>query len=166
MHNRVNIIVEIMILLIMQCFEGTKEKIKKMFDQIELSISSYDTAWVAMVPSPTSPHNPCFPGCVNWLLDNQLSDGSWGPSHCDPLLTKDTLSSTLACILALRQWGVGEEQMTKGIFISSICHFSPTMYMGSIFFLLQASSLLSHILLQFLMRINTHLLDLISYFLV
>ncbi|XWS27629.1 hypothetical protein CRYUN_Cryun26dG0134000 [Craigia yunnanensis] len=123
MHNRVNIIVEIMILLIMQCFEGTKERIKKMFDQIELSVSYYDTAWVAMVPSPTSPHNPYFPGCVNWLLDNQLSDGSWGPSHRDPLLTKDTISSTLACILALRRWGVGEEQMKKGLqFIES--HFA------------------------------------------
>ncbi|XWS16727.1 hypothetical protein CRYUN_Cryun33cG0002600 [Craigia yunnanensis] len=123
MYNRVNIIVEMMILLIMQCFEATKERIKKLFDQIHLSVSSYDTAWVAMVPSLTSSHNPCFPGCLNWLLDNQLSDGSWGPSHRDPLLTKDALSSTLACILALRRWGVGEEQMTEGLqFIES--HFA------------------------------------------
>ncbi|XP_022734361.1 ent-kaur-16-ene synthase, chloroplastic [Durio zibethinus] len=105
------------------CFEGTKEKIKKMFDEIELSVSSYDTAWVAMVPSPSSPQNPCFPGCLKWLLDNQLSDGSWGPSRRDPLLTKDILSSTLACVLALRRWDVGEEQMTKGLqFIES--HFA------------------------------------------
>lgn len=105
------------------CFEGTKERIKKIFDQIELSVSSYDTAWVAMVPSPTSPQNPCFPACLNWLLDNQLSDGSWGPPNHHPLLTKDTLSSTLACILALRRWGVGEQQMTKGLrFIES--HFA------------------------------------------
>ncbi|XVF77771.1 hypothetical protein PTKIN_Ptkin14bG0073500 [Pterospermum kingtungense] len=105
------------------CFEGTKERVKKMFDQIELSVSSYDTAWVAMVPSPTSPKNPCFPACLNWLLDNQLSDGSWGPFHHHPLLIKDTLSSTLACVLALRRWGVGEEQMTKGLrFIES--HFA------------------------------------------
>ncbi|GAB2225239.1 hypothetical protein Droror1_Dr00006030 [Drosera rotundifolia] len=30
-----------------------------------------------------------------------------------PLLIKDTLSSTLACILVLRRWQVGEDQMTK-----------------------------------------------------
>ncbi|KAK8705802.1 hypothetical protein V6N13_049393 [Hibiscus sabdariffa] len=105
----------------MQCFKDTKERIKKMFGQIELSVSSRDTAWVAMVPSPTSPHNPCFPACLNWLLDNQLPDGSWGPCRRPhPMLTKDTLSSTLACVLALRRWGIGEEQMTKGLlFIES-----------------------------------------------
>ncbi|OMP00169.1 hypothetical protein CCACVL1_03450 [Corchorus capsularis] len=94
-----------------------------MFDRIELSVSSYDTAWVAMVPSPNSPQNPCFPGSLQWLLDNQLSDGSWGPPNRDPLLTKDSISSTLACVLALRRWGVGEEQMSNGLqFIRS--HFA------------------------------------------
>lgn len=159
----------------MQNFEGTKERIKKMFDHIELSVSSYDTAWVAMVPSPNSPGNPCFPGCLQWLLENQLSDGSWGPPHRYPLLTKDSLSSTLACVLALRRWGVGIEQMTKGIFFGSFFFFFHQFYLSffsnsvhgiKCFFLLQASSLSSHILVQFLMRTNIHLLDLISYFLV
>ncbi|KAB2044639.1 hypothetical protein ES319_D01G104900v1 [Gossypium barbadense] len=104
------------------CFKDSKQRIKKMFNQIELSVSSYDTAWVAMVPSPTSHCNPCFPACLNWLLDNQLPNGSWGPCRPHPLLIKDTLSSTLACVLALRRWGVGEEHMTKGLrFIES--HF-------------------------------------------
>ncbi|KAE8731459.1 Detected protein of unknown function [Hibiscus syriacus] len=105
------------------CFEDTKYRIRKMFGRIELSVSSYDTAWVAMVPSPISPHNPCFPACLNWLLDNQLPDGSWGACPFPhPMLAKDTLSSTLAGILALRRWRVGEEQMTKGLrFIES--HF-------------------------------------------
>ncbi|MBA0823191.1 hypothetical protein Goarm_019938 [Gossypium armourianum] len=104
------------------CFKDSKQRIKKMFNQIELSVSSYDTAWVAMVPSPTSHRNPCFPACLNWLLDNQLPNGSWGPYRPHPLLIKDTLSSTLACVLALRRWGVGEEHMTKGLrFIES--HF-------------------------------------------
>lgn len=104
----------------MQSFEGTKERIKKMFDRIELSVSSYDTAWVAMVPSSESPHAPCFPECVDWVLNNQLHDGSWGFPQRHPLLIKDGLSSTLACVLALKRWGVGEEQMNKGIhFIES-----------------------------------------------
>lgn len=67
-----------------------------------------------MVPSPHHSGSPCFPGCVNWILDNQLYNGSWGLSeHSDPLL-KDALSSTLACILALKKWGVGEQQINKG----------------------------------------------------
>lgn len=96
--------------------EGTKQRIKTMFDKVELSVSSYDTAWVAMVPCPNTPQAPFFPQCVNWLLDNQLHDGSWGLPNRDPFLVKDALLSTLACILPLKQWGVGEEQMNKGLF--------------------------------------------------
>ncbi|KAJ7982090.1 Ent-kaurene synthase [Quillaja saponaria] len=94
-------------------FEATKERIKRMFDKVELSVSSYDTAWVAMIPSPISPSSPFFPQCVNWLLDNQHFDGSWGLTQGQPLLMKDSLLSTLACILALKQWGVGEKQMNR-----------------------------------------------------
>ncbi|KAL5568757.1 hypothetical protein UlMin_025332 [Ulmus minor] len=92
-----------------------KEKIKKLFKKVELSVSSYDTAWVAMVPSPNSQQDPFFPQCVNWLLENQLHDGSWSLPHRDPLLVKDALLSTLASVLALRQWSVGEEQISKGL---------------------------------------------------
>ncbi|KAK2654429.1 hypothetical protein Ddye_014285 [Dipteronia dyeriana] len=102
------------------CFESSKERIKKLFDKIELSGSSYDTAWVAMVPSPDSPLDPCFPECINWLMDNQLHDGSWGLSDRPSWLVKDALSSTLATVLALKRWSIGEEQMNKGIqFIES-----------------------------------------------
>ncbi|KAK9074296.1 hypothetical protein SSX86_006893 [Deinandra increscens subsp. villosa] len=100
----------------------SKERIRKLFNNVELSVSSYDTAWVAMVPSPSSPKSPCFPECLNWLMDNQLDDGSWGllhQNHPFPLL-KDTLSSTLASIVALRKWNVGERQIKKGLcFIES-----------------------------------------------
>ncbi|KEH38225.1 Ent-kaurene synthase [Medicago truncatula] len=102
------------------CFEDTNERIKNMFNKVELSISSYDTAFVAMIPSSTSPHAPFFPQCLNWLLDNQLVDGSWGLPDHHPLLINDALLSTLACILALKQWGIGEDKMNKGLkFIES-----------------------------------------------
>ncbi|CAA0818037.1 Ent-kaur-16-ene synthase- chloroplastic [Striga hermonthica] len=94
--------------------EDAKERISKLIQKAELSISTYDTAWVAMVPSPNSFQEPCFPGCLEWLLENQCPDGSWARSHHHPLLKKDVLSSTLACLLALRRWGVGEEQIKKG----------------------------------------------------
>ncbi|GAB4852982.1 hypothetical protein Ancab_017171 [Ancistrocladus abbreviatus] len=96
-------------------FEHAKEAIQNMFNKVELSVSAYDTAWVAMVPSANSPDTPCFPGSINWILENQVSDGSWGLPNRHPLLMKDALSSTLACVLALKRWNVGEEQMTKGL---------------------------------------------------
>ncbi|XP_044468247.1 ent-kaurene synthase, chloroplastic isoform X3 [Mangifera indica] len=99
---------------------GTKERIKKIFYNTDLSVSSYDTAWVAMVPSPDTLQSPCFPQCINWLLDNQLQDGSWGLPQRPSWLVKDALSCTLASVLALKRWGIGEEQMSKGIkFIES-----------------------------------------------
>ncbi|CAJ1958205.1 unnamed protein product [Sphenostylis stenocarpa] len=102
------------------CRVDLKERIRKMFNKVELSVSSYDTAWVAMIPSPASPHTPLFPECLNWLLGNQLLDGSWGLPDRHPLLMNDALLSTLACILALKQWGVGEDQINRGLqFIES-----------------------------------------------
>ena len=78
--------------------------------------SAYDTAWVAMVPAPAgsgSPPAPRYPGCVDWILRNQRrDDGSWGPG--DPSLRKDALSSTLACVLALRKWGAGGDTVERG----------------------------------------------------
>ncbi|XP_042477570.1 ent-kaurene synthase TSP4, chloroplastic [Macadamia integrifolia] len=97
------------------CFQGPKERIKELFSKVELSVSSYDTAWVAMVPSPSSPQYPYFPKCVTWLLENQLPDGSWGLPHSKSMLIKDALSSTLACVLALKRWNAGEEHVKKGI---------------------------------------------------
>ncbi|KAK1397770.1 Ent-kaur-16-ene synthase protein [Heracleum sosnowskyi] len=94
--------------------ERRKERIRSLFNKVELSVSTYDTAWVAMVPSPHHSQAPCFSRCVDWILDNQLSDGSWGLPQQSIRLIKDDLSSTLACILALKRWGVGEEQINRG----------------------------------------------------
>ncbi|WOL15867.1 hypothetical protein Cni_G24648 [Canna indica] len=94
---------------------GSIERIKEQFQKIQLSPSSYDTAWVAMVPSPVSSKNPCFPDCVDWILENQHSDGSWGLHHSHPSLIKDGLSSTLACILALQRWKAGQKHVKKGL---------------------------------------------------
>ncbi|MFS8027333.1 putative ent-kaurene synthase [Helianthus anomalus] len=106
----------------MQAIDTTKERIRKLFNNVDISVSSYDTAWVAMVPSPSSSKSPCFPECLNWLVKNQLDDGSWGLVNHNGThqLLKDSLSSTLACIVALKQWNVGEDQINKGLrFIES-----------------------------------------------
>lgn len=98
-------------------------KISKMFDTAELSVSSYDTAWVAMVPSPSAGpelNHPTFPQCLNWILENQHPDGSLGlprPRTHHPLLVKDSLSSTLACLLALHKWKLGDLLVKRGVYI-------------------------------------------------
>ncbi|KAM7465911.1 hypothetical protein LguiB_013473 [Lonicera macranthoides] len=103
---------------------GSIERIRERFKKLELSVSSYDTAWVAMVPSnsglPIQQRQPCFPGCLEWVMENQKADGSWGlnPSHSS--LVKESISSTLACVLALQKWKVGEQLVQRGLdFIGS-----------------------------------------------
>ncbi|KAM3369712.1 hypothetical protein ACQJBY_017534 [Aegilops geniculata] len=97
-----------------------KARIKKQLLEPKLSPSSYDTAWVAMVPLPGSSQEvPCFPQCIEWILQNQQINGSWGLAHMDSSVNKATLSSTLACVLALQRWNVGREHIRRGIhFIS------------------------------------------------
>ena len=95
-------------------FEDARDRIRESFGKLELSPSSYDTAWVAMVPSRHSLNEPCFPQCLDWIIENQREDGSWGLNPTHPLLLKDSLSSTLACLLALTKWRVGDEQIKRG----------------------------------------------------
>ncbi|KAJ9169194.1 hypothetical protein P3X46_020654 [Hevea brasiliensis] len=100
--------------------DGSIAKIKDMLHKVELSASPYDTAWVAMVPAGDSSNQSRFPECLNWILENQNPDGSWAFHPSDPLLVKDSLSSTLACILALQKWNVGQRLVNRGLdFIGS-----------------------------------------------
>ncbi|KAM7497483.1 hypothetical protein LguiA_021897 [Lonicera macranthoides] len=46
-------------------------------------------------------------------MENQKADGSWGLNSSHPSLVKDSLSSTLACVLALQKWNVGEHLVRK-----------------------------------------------------
>ncbi|XP_071706508.1 ent-kaurene synthase 2, chloroplastic-like [Rutidosis leptorrhynchoides] len=120
--------------------EMRTDRIRNLLRNVEISVSSYDTAWVAMVPSPDSPKSPCFPECLDWLIENQLDDGSWGLLHKDHRLVKDKLSSTLACVIALKQWNVGEDQISEGLqyiksnFASAIDKDQPSPYGFEIIF--------------------------------
>lgn len=95
----------------------TKERearIRKQLQGVKLPPSSYDTAWVAMVPLRGSPQAPRFPQCVEWILENQQDNGSWGIYQFDSSVNKGILLSTLACVLALKRWNVGREDIRSG----------------------------------------------------
>lgn len=57
---------------------------------------TYDTAWVARVKS--SDGKAVFPQAVEWLINTQKTDGSWG---CEIVYYHDRILSTLAALLAL-----------------------------------------------------------------
>ncbi|KAJ4873306.1 hypothetical protein Rs2_45024 [Raphanus sativus] len=75
----------------------------------EITISAYDTAWVALIDA--GDKTPAFPSAVKWIADNQLPDGSWGDAHL--FNYHDRLINTLACIVALRSWNLCPHQCNK-----------------------------------------------------
>ncbi|KAK9723920.1 hypothetical protein RND81_05G034200 [Saponaria officinalis] len=81
--------------------ERIRGMLKSMEDG-EISISAYDTAWVAMVKDVNG--GPQFPASLKWIVDNQHSDGSWGDYSI--FSAHDRLISTLACLIALKSWDV------------------------------------------------------------
>ncbi|XP_051135259.1 cis-abienol synthase, chloroplastic-like [Andrographis paniculata] len=58
---------------------------------------------------------PRFQQCLQWVVENQNGDGSWGLNPGHPSLFKDSLSCTLACILALRTWNLGHRLLQRGL---------------------------------------------------
>ncbi|KAL9228083.1 hypothetical protein vseg_003699 [Gypsophila vaccaria] len=79
--------------------ERIRGMLKSMEDG-EISISAYDTAWVALVKDANG--GPQFPASLKWIVDNQHSDGSWGDTVI--FNAHDRLISTLACVIALKSW--------------------------------------------------------------
>ncbi|KAK3193776.1 hypothetical protein Dsin_025086 [Dipteronia sinensis] len=79
----------------------------------EISISAYDTAWVALVEDINGSGAPQFPSSLEWIANNQLSDGSWG----DEIIfsVHDRLINTLACVVALKSWNIHQEKYEKGL---------------------------------------------------
>lgn len=69
-----------------------------------LSPSAYDTAWMARVRN--ADDSPRYPELLDWLLENQHDDGSWGgkiPYRHDRLL------STYAAMIALADYDIDKQ---------------------------------------------------------
>ncbi|XP_052623499.1 ent-copalyl diphosphate synthase 1 [Lactuca sativa] len=96
--------------------KGFVERIKVMLgsmDEGEITVSAYDTAWVALVQDIDGNGRPEFPSSLEWIVKNQLSDGSWG----DHLIfsAHDRIINTLACVIALTSWNVHPGKCQKGL---------------------------------------------------
>ncbi|XP_023511554.1 ent-copalyl diphosphate synthase, chloroplastic isoform X2 [Cucurbita pepo subsp. pepo] len=103
--------------LISKEIEERVNRIKSMLssmDDGDISISAYDTAWVALIPRVLDGvKTPLFPSSLEWIAQNQLPDGSWGDSGI--FSAHDRILSTLACVLALNSWKVHPDKSEKGM---------------------------------------------------
>ncbi|KAL9142870.1 hypothetical protein ABFS82_14G199600 [Erythranthe guttata] len=97
---------------IRELVESTRSMLQNMEDG-EISISPYDTAWVALVEDIGGSGQPQFPASLDWISNNQLDDGSWGDSKT--FLAHDRIINTLACVVALTSWKMHQEKCNRGI---------------------------------------------------
>ncbi|XP_024017389.1 ent-copalyl diphosphate synthase, chloroplastic [Morus notabilis] len=97
--------------------EERVESIKSMLGSMndgEISISAYDTAWVALVEDVHYGSGfPQFPSSLRWIANNQLPDGSWGDREI--FSAHDRLLNTLACVIALKSWNIHPDKCEKGM---------------------------------------------------
>nr|A0A2K9RG07.1 RecName: Full=Kolavenyl diphosphate synthase TPS5, chloroplastic; AltName: Full=Terpene synthase 5; Short=VacTPS5; Flags: Precursor [Vitex agnus-castus]AUT77124.1 kolavenyl diphosphate synthase [Vitex agnus-castus] len=106
--------------------ETTRELVERIrwmlqnMDDGELSVSPYDTAWVALVEDIGGSGRPQFPTSLEWISNNQYPDGSWGDRK---FLFYDRILNTLACVVALKTWNMHPDKCEKGLkFIKENIH--------------------------------------------
>ena len=77
--------------------------------ETSMNVSAYDTALVALVKNLDGGGGPQFPSCIDWIVQNQLPDGSWG----DPafFMVQDRMISTLACVVAVKSWNIDSDNL-------------------------------------------------------
>ncbi|KAJ8559313.1 hypothetical protein K7X08_003371 [Anisodus acutangulus] len=91
---------------------AVRSMLKSMEDG-EISISAYDTAWVALVKDLNGSENPQFPPSLEWIANNQLPDGSWGDSSI--FMVYDRVINTLSCVIALKSWNLHPDKTLLGM---------------------------------------------------
>ncbi|XP_068649228.1 ent-copalyl diphosphate synthase 1-like [Aristolochia californica] len=92
------------------------ELVKNMLNSMgdgEITVSAYDTAWVALVEDVNGSGAPQFPSSLEWIVENQLSDGSWGDQRI--FIAHDRIINTLACVIALKSWNLFPQGCEKGM---------------------------------------------------
>jgi halimadienyl-diphosphate synthase len=71
-------------------------------DRPGIAGTAYDTAWLASVPAERRKNSAYFPSALQWLVDHQHGDGSWGGSL---RYEHDRLLCTLAALPPLATFG-------------------------------------------------------------
>lgn len=79
-----------------------------------ISVAPYDTSIVALIKDLEGHDAPEFPSCLEWIAENQKSDGSWGD---DFFCIYDRVVNTLACVVALKSWNLHADKIEKGMYI-------------------------------------------------
>src|ERR687885_17289 len=64
--------------------------------------TAYDTAWLASVAARDDPRRPLFPAALQWLVEHQRPDGSWGGAI---RYEHDRVLCTLAALAPLASFG-------------------------------------------------------------
>ncbi|XP_011081991.1 copal-8-ol diphosphate hydratase, chloroplastic-like isoform X2 [Sesamum indicum] len=96
--------------------EESIDYVKQMLGSMDdgrISVSAYDTAWIALIRDLQGRDIPQFPSSLDWISNNQLSDGSWGDEQF--FLAYDRLLNTLACVVALTTWKIHADMIQKGL---------------------------------------------------
>ena len=95
--------------------ERIRMKLESEEGEESISFSAYDIAMVALVEDVNGSGAPQFPESLQWIIDNQLPDGSWGDA-CK-FLSYDRLLCTLASVIALTRYNVHPDKAHKGRFL-------------------------------------------------
>ncbi|MCD9558859.1 Gly-Xaa carboxypeptidase [Datura stramonium] len=98
--------------IIKEHIDAVRSMLRSMEDG-EITISAYDTAWVALVKDVKGSETPQFPSSLEWIANNQLPDGSWGDSS--NFLVYDRVINTLACLVALKSWNLHPDKILLGM---------------------------------------------------
>lgn len=93
------------------------KEVKKVLNNLGeggISSSVYDTAWVARIADNKNPDKPMFPRALDWVINNQYPDGSWGGRI---EYYHDRIICTLSAIIVLNQYnknGKYRKQIERG----------------------------------------------------
>nr|UNZ93487.1 kolavenyl diphosphate synthase [Salvia splendens] len=92
--------------------ERIRSMLQDMDNDGQISVSPYDTAWVALVEDIDGSGGPQFPTSLEWISNHQYDDGSWGDRK---FVLYDRILNTLACVVALTNWKMHPNKCEKGL---------------------------------------------------
>ena len=95
--------------------EGIRGNLESEEGEKSISPSAYDTALVALVEDVNGSGAPQFPESLQWIIENQLPDGSWGDPHV--FMGYDRFLCSLASVIVLTHYNVHPDKVHKGRFL-------------------------------------------------